>query len=74
MRRKTVYRAIEGIDREQLEQFQAGMRKDDAADFRELLARSGLQRIFSGVKQHVRHIDDKAARAVTSLEDEIQLR
>ena len=27
MRRKTVYRAIEGIDREQLEQFQAGMRK-----------------------------------------------
>ena len=27
MRRKTVYRAIEGIDRSQLEQFQAGMRK-----------------------------------------------
>jgi hypothetical protein len=27
MRRKTVYRAIEGIDRGQLEQFQAGMRK-----------------------------------------------
>jgi len=27
MRRKTVYRAIEGIDRTQLEQFQAGMRK-----------------------------------------------
>ena len=27
MRRKTVYRAIEGIDRGQLEEFQAGMRK-----------------------------------------------
>jgi hypothetical protein len=27
MRRKTVYRAIEGIDRSQLEEFQAGMRK-----------------------------------------------
>jgi hypothetical protein len=27
MRRKTVYRAIEGIDRSQLEAFQAGMRK-----------------------------------------------
>ena len=27
MRRKTVYRAIEGIDRDELEQFQAGMRK-----------------------------------------------
>jgi hypothetical protein len=27
MRRKTVYQAIEGIDREQLEAFQAGMRK-----------------------------------------------
>ena len=27
MRRKTVYTAIEGIDREQLEAFQAGMRK-----------------------------------------------
>ena len=27
MRRKTVYRAIEDIDRGQLEQFQAGMRK-----------------------------------------------
>src|SRR5712691_10860699 len=27
MRRKTVYHAIEGIDRSQLEEFQAGMRK-----------------------------------------------
>ena len=27
MRRKTVYSAIEGIDRSQLEAFQAGMRK-----------------------------------------------
>ena len=27
MRRKTVYRAIEGVDRDELEQFQAGMRK-----------------------------------------------
>src|SRR5882762_1487394 len=52
---------------------EAGMRKDDAGNFGELLARAGLERVTTGVKEHVRHIDDEAAGGVAGLQDGVQL-
>ncbi len=47
--------------------------EQNAGDFRQLLPRTRLQRVFSGVKQNIGHADDEAARAVASLKDLVQL-
>src|SRR4029077_15540360 len=52
---------------------EAGMRKDDAGNFGELLARAGLERVAAGVEENVRHIDDEAAGGVASLQNGIEL-
>src|SRR6266700_3233352 len=40
---------------------EAGMRENDAGNFRELFARAGLERVAAGVEKNIRHIDDEAA-------------
>jgi len=53
---------------------EAGMRKNDAGDFREFFARAGLERVPAGVEENIRHIDDEAAGGVAGLQNGIQLR
>ena len=33
----------------------------------------GSERVLAGVEQHVRHVDDQAARRLPRLEDDVQL-
>src|SRR5216683_1778655 len=53
---------------------EAGMRENDAGNFREFFARAGLERVAAGVKENIRHIDDEAAGGVAGLQNGIQLR
>src|SRR5260370_990026 len=49
------------------------MRKYQARDFGKLLSRAGFERVFSGVKQHIAHVDDEAARRTARFEDHGEL-
>src|SRR6266851_1112473 len=43
---------------------EAGMREDDAGNFGEFFAGTGLERVAAGIEEHVGHVDDQAASGV----------
>src|SRR6266568_2223979 len=49
------------------------MREDDAGNFGEFFAGTGLERVAAGVEKHVGHVDNEAAGGVAGLQDGIQL-
>src|SRR6266478_2962793 len=52
---------------------EAGMREDDAGNFGEFFAGTGLEGVAAGIEEHVRHVDDEAAGRVASLQNGIEL-
>jgi hypothetical protein len=52
---------------------QSRVRLQDSSDSRQAFARTGLQRVFAGVEQHIGHVDDEAAGGFAGLHYLIQL-
>src|SRR6266853_37770 len=53
---------------------ETGMSEDDAGNFGEFFAGTGLEGVAAGVEEHVGHVDDEAASGVAGLQNGIELR
>jgi hypothetical protein len=52
---------------------QARVSQDDSGNLGQLHLSPGLQRVFAGVEQDIRHVDDQAASRFAGIEDVVEL-